>query len=82
LEAEILIAVNHCGWHAELWFPIVQRELLNFASDEPDDLIWTAILGLINREILREATSEHPAFVPPWEPTPEALKEAGDILSR
>jgi hypothetical protein len=81
LEAQILIAVNHCGWHAELWFPCVQHDLLNFASPEPDGVVWAAIVGLIIRGVLREAASGRPPFVPPdWEPTPETLAEARHLL--
>jgi hypothetical protein len=26
LEANILVAIDHVGWHTNLWSPIVQRE--------------------------------------------------------
>jgi hypothetical protein len=83
LEAEILIAVDHCGWHPELWFPIVQHDLLNFASDERSDKVWAAIVHLIHRGMLREAPTDRPPFVPQdWEPTPEGLGEARCLLGR
>ena len=84
LEAEILIAVNHCGWYAELWFPWVERDLLNFGSDESlDEEVWAAVVHLIDRKILRVAPSNRPPFVPqPWEPTPEGLAQARRLLGR
>ena len=37
LESGILVAIDHVGWYAYLWFPVVYREVLNFGSDASDE---------------------------------------------
>ena len=36
LEADVLVTIDHVGWYSYLWFLIVQREVLNFGSNQPD----------------------------------------------
>jgi hypothetical protein len=46
LEAEVLEAINHPGWHAYLWFPIVYRQILNLGSKASDEEIHAAFASL------------------------------------
>ena len=42
LGSEILVTIDHVGWYAYLWFPVVYREVLNFGSNAPDEEIYIA----------------------------------------
>ena len=52
LETEICRTIEHIGWHAHLWFPIVDRHALKFFYDATDPEIHTAIVGLIRKRAL------------------------------
>jgi hypothetical protein len=49
LEAKILVAIDNIGWYAYLWFPVIQRAILNFGSDAPEEQVHAAIVGLIRK---------------------------------
>ena len=75
LEAHILLAIDHIGWYAHLWFPIVHREALNFGSHAPDDEIHRAFLSLIRKNALAPI-HDKPGDMPDWLPAPEAFRTA------
>jgi hypothetical protein len=79
LEADILVAIDHVGWFAYLWFPIVQREMLNFGSGEPDEQIHAAFINLIRKRAL-VVTQENPPAIPSWGPAEGALKIAREVV--
>ncbi len=81
LEARIIKAIDHCGWYADLWFPIVPRDMMDFAPDNPEEEVHAAFVGLIRRGLLVENIPPHPPGgidikAGDWEPTPEALAAA------
>jgi hypothetical protein len=80
LEADVLVAIEHVGWYAYLWFPIVQREVLNFGSNDPDEKVHAAFASLIRKGALK-LTRENPGGIPQWSPATGALEIARDILS-
>jgi hypothetical protein len=87
LEAEILNAVNHLGWYADLWFPFVQREVLNFAAENPEEEVHAALVGLIRKGLLERivATPAHGGLdvqTPKWQPSKEAFAAAKALLDR
>jgi hypothetical protein len=75
LEADILRAIAHVGWQAHLWFPVVARGMLNFGSDEREENIHAAILGLIRKGVL-VATPEEPGGIPQWSLAPGVVVAA------
>jgi hypothetical protein len=75
LEAQILRSIDHVGWSPYLWFPVVAREMLNFGSDEREENVHAAILGLIQKGGL-VATREEPGDNPQWSPAPGTLVAA------
>lgn len=75
LESQILLAIENEGWFAYLWFPFVERELLNFGSDAPDENIQRAILNLIRKQSLAPRHDE-PGDRPDWLPVREAFRAA------
>ncbi len=80
LEAWILESIDHVGWYAYLWFPIVYRDVLNFGSKERDEDVHAAFLGLIRKDAL-QVTQAKWSDIPEWKPAPAALKEARELLS-
>ena len=79
LEAQVLVAIDHVGWYAYLWFPTVHRETLNFGSDAPDEAVHAAFASLIKKcalEVAQNAWGE----VPQWNPAPGALAAARAAL--
>jgi hypothetical protein len=75
LEAQIVRTIEHVGWYAHLWFPIVYREVMNFDSKAPDEEVHTAFAGLIRKGALR-VTQEKWGAIPDWELAPGALEAA------
>lgn len=73
LESHILLAIDHIGWFAYLWFPVVHREYLNFGSLAPDSDIYRAFTSLIRKGALVPNHDEH-GNMPDWLPSPEALR--------
>jgi hypothetical protein len=80
LEADVLVAIDHVGWYAYLWFPIVQREVLNFGSDKPDEEVHAAFASLIRKGAL-VVKQEKPGEIPHWRPATGALETARETLS-
>jgi hypothetical protein len=80
LEADILVAIDHVGWYAYLWFPIVQREVMNFGSEEPDEEVHAAFASLIRKGAL-VTTPSNPGEIPEWIPAPGAVETARETLS-
>jgi hypothetical protein len=80
LEADVLVAIDHVGWYAYLWFPIVQREVMNFASENPDEEVHAAFATLIRKGAL-VMTQKNPGDIPEWSPAPGALDIARETLS-
>ena len=80
LEAQIIRAVDHVGWFAYLWFPKVQRELMNFGSDEAEERVHSALVGLSRRGllVLTEVVDEYPQ----WNPTAAGLEAAAKLEFR
>src|SRR4051812_15190839 len=79
LEAWILETIDNIGWHAYLWFPVVQREALNFAPDEADEEVYAAFVSLVRKNALEDTKKEWEG-APEWKPAPGALRLAKDIL--
>jgi len=52
LEAKILVTIDNIGWYAYLWFPIIERAILNFGSDAPEEEVHVALVGLIRKGVL------------------------------
>lgn len=75
LESQILLAIDHQGWFAHLWFPVVEHDYLNFGSHAPDDEVHRAILNMIRKGSLI-AEHDEPGDRPNWLPHPEAFKTA------
>ena len=80
LEAWILESIDHVGWYAYLWFPIVYREVLNFGSKAPDEDVHVAFATLIRKDAL-QVTQGKCGDIPEWKPASAALKEARELLS-
>jgi len=80
LESEIVVAIDHVGWYAHLWFPVVYREVLNFGSDASDESVHIAFGSLIRKGALVIA-HEKCGEVPEWELAPGALEEAKETWS-
>jgi hypothetical protein len=80
LEADVLVTIDHVGWYAYLWFPIVQREVLNFGSDQPDEEVHAAFASLIRKGVL-VVTQENPGDLPQWSPATRSLEIARETLS-
>jgi hypothetical protein len=75
LESLILLAIDHLGWYAYLWFPIVHREDLNFGSHAPDFEIHRAFLRLVRKGALVPG-HDGPGDQPNWLPSPETFRTA------
>jgi hypothetical protein len=80
LESEILVAIDHVGWYAYLWFPVVYREVLNFGSDASDEEVHIAFGSLIRKGALVLAEEKCGEF-PEWDLAPGALEEAKETRS-
>ena len=80
LEGEILVAIDHVGWYAYLWFPTVYREVLNFGSQTPDEQVYSAFSSLIRKGAL-VVEQEKWGDIPDWTLAPGALEEAKDAVS-
>jgi hypothetical protein len=52
LQAEISRAVHKMSWDAQLWFPVVQRQLLALRTDAADEQIHDALLAMIENHAL------------------------------
>ena len=52
LQAEISRAVHKMSWDAQLWFPVVQRQLLVLCTDAADEQIRDAVLAMIENHAL------------------------------
>lgn len=74
--------VDNIGWYSYLWFPIVQREVMNFGDDSPDEEVFAAFSNLVRKGVLVQADSVKwgGADVPQWRPEPGALKIAQELL--
>jgi len=55
LESQVVLTINNIGWHAYLWFPVVQREILSFGLDDADEKVHAAIVGLVKKGALMVA---------------------------
>jgi len=75
-----LVTIDHVGWYSYLWFPIVQREVLNFGSDEPDEEVHAAFASLIRKGAL-VLTKENPDEIPQWSPATGEVEIARETLS-
>jgi hypothetical protein len=83
LEAWILETVDNIGWYAYLWFPVIQREVLNFgAIDTPDEEVYAAFSGLVRKAALVQSPSVkwEGTGGPEWRPDRRALVIAQEIL--
>ena len=78
LEAEILVTIDHIGWYAYLWFPIVYRGVLNFGSDASDEQVHAAFASLIRKGALL-VHQEKCGEIPEWELAPGVLEIAKDV---
>lgn len=76
LEAYIVNSIDHVGWYAYLWFPMVARETLNFGSDDQEEDVHAAIVSLIERGglVLKQETSDDNP--PGWYPAAGVLEAA------
>jgi hypothetical protein len=86
LEAEILVTIDNIGWYAYLWFPIIQRAILNFGSDTPEEQVHGALVGLIRKGALVDTLAKAPAKeidLDPlqWTLAPGALESALEMLN-
>jgi hypothetical protein len=52
LETEIIRAAQAVSWYAGLWFPVVQRQLLNIHVDATDEQLHAAVVSLIEKHSL------------------------------
>lgn len=75
LESQIIVAIDNEGWFPFLWFPIVDRDALNFGSPAPDDYVHRAFPSLIRKRALIPI-HEEPGDEPEWQPEPNAFKTA------
>jgi hypothetical protein len=70
IETDICQTIENLGWHAHLWFPIVDRETLQFQSSANDDEIHATIVRLIRNHVLINANPE--GWRPPnFSPAPD-----------
>ncbi len=60
LEAEILVTIDNIGWYAYWWFPMIQRAILNFGSDAPEEQVHAALVGLIRKGALVDTLAKAP----------------------
>jgi hypothetical protein len=80
IEIAILRALDHVGWCADLWFPIVQRDMMNFGVSATEEEIHSSFLRLLRDGLIREVRAETKSGQPDvvassWEPDPDALAE-------
>ena len=85
LEAKILVTIDNIGLYAYLWFPIIERAILNFGSDAPEEEVHVALVGLIRKgalvDTLATTRPEEIDLDPPqWTVAPGALGSALDVL--
>lgn len=80
LESEILVTIDHIGWYAYLWFPVVYREVLNFGSDAADEQVHAAFGSLIRKKALM-VHQEKWGEIPEWKLASGALEEAKETMS-
>ena len=76
LDASIICSVDHVGWYAYLWFPVVSREALNFGPDDCEENVHAAIRSLIEKGALifrQESVDHNPSG---WYPAPGLLEAA------
>lgn len=52
VQADIIRAIQNTSWDAQLWFPIVQRQLLGLRTDAADEQIHAAILSMVENQAL------------------------------
>lgn len=52
VQADIIRAIQDTSWDAQLWFPIVQRQLLGLRTDAADEQIQTAIVSMVENQVL------------------------------
>ena len=69
LESAVLVSLDRVGWYAYLWFPYVQRDMLNFGVDVTDEEVHAAFMRLVQegfiREVLPEIEPGKPDLAPP-----------------
>jgi len=75
LESQVVLTINTIGWHAYLWFPVVQREILSFGLDDADEKVHAAIVGLVKKGALM-VTKAYLGCDPEWSPVPGVLEAA------
>lgn len=80
LESEIVVTIDHIGWYAYLWFPVVYREVLNFGSSASDEQVHAAFGSLIRKKALT-VHQEEASEMPEWKLASGALEEAKDTKS-
>lgn len=68
LDAWILETIDNVGWYAYLWFPVVYREVLNFGVDVPDEEVYAAFSGLIQKGALLQVGKAKWGDIPEWKP--------------
>ena len=86
LEAKILVTIDNIGWYAYLWFPIIQRAILNFGSDAPEEQVHAALVGSIRKGALVDTLAKAPPKEidldpPQWILAPGALESALETLN-
>jgi hypothetical protein len=85
LEAYIVHSIDHVGWYAYLWFPVVARGALNFGSDDREEDVHAAILSLIERGGLvlkQESVDDTPECCPAPGILDAAERKMREIRSR
>jgi len=80
VEADILVAIDHVGWYAYLWFPVVEREILNLGTRASDEEVHAAFVSLIRKGALLVSQGKS-GDVPDWKLALGALETARDTLS-
>jgi hypothetical protein len=64
LEAQIILTIDHIGWYAYLWFPTIQRGLMNLSSDEAEEKVHATLVGLIRKGalVITKESEEYPRW--------------------
>src|SRR5713101_2869383 len=80
LESEIVRMIRNVGWYTQLWFPIVQRELLGFDYHVAEEEVHSAVVNLIHKNVLvsPELYEWAPASASPDTEVPDPVRGASD----
>lgn len=52
VQTDIIRAIQNISWDAQLWFPIVQRQLLGLRTDAADEQIHAEIVAMVEKQAL------------------------------